>query len=118
MSALANILKKDPREPRLTKVYDIDTVLGKSAYGVVLRVINTSTGEAAACKSISKSKLVCKEDVEDVQQEIEMLNHVDGHPNIVSIIVRQLLCENQLSQRVFDVLCRAHMRTETVFTSS
>ena len=88
MSLLANILKKESPEPRLTEVYDVEGVLGKGAFGVVRRVVNKQTGEAVACKSISKSKLVSKEDVEDVLREVQMLNHVDGHRNIVSILVR------------------------------
>ena len=78
--------------PSLEEIYDVGGVLGKGAYGVVCRVVNKSTKEAAACKSFSKWRLVCQEDVEDVKREIEMLNHVDGHPNIVSIIVRHLFC--------------------------
>lgn len=87
MSFLSNILNKDPTEPRLNEVYELAEVLGKGAFGVVRRGINKKTGHAIACKSISKSRLVCKEDVDDVKKEVEILSHVAGHPNIVSIKV-------------------------------
>lgn len=47
-----------------------------------------ATSEALAVKSISKAKLVCKEDVKDVQAEVAIMNLVGGHPNLVTLNVR------------------------------
>jgi hypothetical protein len=49
--------------------------------------INKKTGEQVAIKSISKAKLVCKEDVKDVQAEVAIMNLVAGHANVVSLKV-------------------------------
>ena len=35
-----------------------------------------------ACKSIAKRKLACREDVEDVQREVQIMHHLKGHPNV------------------------------------
>ena len=94
MSYLNSILDKDPSEPSLTDLYELNEVVGKGAFGVVRRGVNKETGHAIACKTISKSRLVCKEDVEDVKREVAMLNHVAGHPNIVTI---KVLSKAQLS---------------------
>ena len=47
---------------------------------------NKQTGATAACKAISKWKLVSKEDIEDVRREVSILHHLSGHPNIVGLI--------------------------------
>ena len=44
------------------------------------------TGEALACKSIAKRKLLTPEDVEDVRREIQIMHHLAGHPNVLSIV--------------------------------
>lgn len=48
--------------------YSLGAVLGKGAFGTVYQACDKKTGQLYACKSISKAKLVCKEDVEDVQR--------------------------------------------------
>ena len=52
---------------------------------------------------ISKKKLLTTEDVIDVQREVEILHAVEGHPNIVPIIVcyedRESVCLVQVFQR-------------------
>lgn len=42
-------------------------------------------GTKLAVKSISKAKLVCKEDVKDVQTEVAIMNLVAGHTNVVTL---------------------------------
>ncbi|KAF5826098.1 kinase-like domain-containing protein [Dunaliella salina] len=58
---------------------------GKGAFGVVKLAVNKKTGSRDAVKSISKAKLVCKEDVKDVQAEVAIMNLVAGHPHVVSL---------------------------------
>ena len=65
---LSNILGKGPSAPRLQEYYTLGPVLGKGAFGTVYQAVDKKTGVAYACKSISKAKLVCKEDIEDVQR--------------------------------------------------
>jgi len=64
--------------------YTFDRVLGKGQFGVTRLVIENSTGEQFACKSISKRKLMSLEDMEDVRREIRVMHHLSGHPNVVT----------------------------------
>lgn len=48
-----------------------------------------ATGEPAAVKSISKARLACRADVDDVRCEVAILNLVGGHPNVVTLLVRE-----------------------------
>lgn len=66
--SLSNILNKGPNAPKLLDDYSLGAVLGKGAFGTVYQACDKKTGQLYACKSISKAKLVCKEDVEDVQR--------------------------------------------------
>lgn len=36
-------------------------------------------------KSIGKRKLVTPEDVEDVRREVQIMHHLEGHPNVVAL---------------------------------
>jgi hypothetical protein len=49
--------------------------------------IGPYTGEALACKSISKRKLATPDDVEDVRREVQILLHLSGHKNVVQLKV-------------------------------
>ena len=87
--SVSNILGKGPADPKLEDIYTLDKQVGKGAFGVVKAAINKRTGEVLACKSISKAKLVCKEDVKDVQAEVAIMNLVAGHQNVVTLKVWQ-----------------------------
>jgi calcium-dependent protein kinase len=82
-----NILGKGPQDPRLEDVYKLDKQVGKGAFGVVRLAIIKASGQKSAVKSISKAKLVCKEDVKDIQTEVAIMNLVAGHHNVVTIKV-------------------------------
>jgi calcium-dependent protein kinase len=69
-----NILGKPLGCRLIEQDYELGKVLGKGAFGTV----------RVACKSIAKAKLVCREDVQDVQREVAIMNHVAGHPNVVN----------------------------------
>ncbi|KAI8473032.1 MAG: kinase-like domain-containing protein [Monoraphidium minutum] len=64
--------------------YIFDKVLGRGQFGVTRLVVHRVSGERAACKSISKRKLVNPEDVEDVRREIKVMHHLSGHPHVVT----------------------------------
>lgn len=36
-------------------------------------------------KSISKRKLTTPEDIADVRREIQIMHHLEGHPNVVAL---------------------------------
>lgn len=67
--------------------YTFDKVLGKGNFGVVHLVFdkNDKSKPPSACKSISKRKLVTPEDVEDVRREVQILQHLSGHKNVVQL---------------------------------
>nr|DAD41718.1 TPA_asm: hypothetical protein HUJ06_016041 [Nelumbo nucifera] len=67
----------------LTSIYDLDKELGRGQFGITYLCTEKATGRKYACKSISKRKLVNKKDIEDVQREIMLLQHLTGQPNIV-----------------------------------
>ncbi|GBF87688.1 calcium-dependent kinase [Raphidocelis subcapitata] len=84
--SVTNILGKPPGEPRLEDGYVVDKQIGKGAFGVVRLARCRATGEPVAVKSISKAKLVCKEDVKDVQAEVAIMNLVGGHAHVVTLL--------------------------------
>jgi serine/threonine protein kinase len=83
-----NILGKSLSDPRLEELYTLDKQIGKGAFGVVRLGHHKATGEPVAVKSISKAKLTCKEDIQDVQAEVAIMNLVAGHGNVVMLQVR------------------------------
>ncbi|KAJ0550864.1 putative protein kinase CAMK-CDPK family [Helianthus annuus] len=65
--------------------YTMGLKLGQGQFGTTSTCISKKTGKQYACKSISKRKLVTEDDVEDVRREVEIMHHLSGHPNVVSI---------------------------------
>ncbi|KAL5735927.1 hypothetical protein ACOSQ2_030715 [Xanthoceras sorbifolium] len=63
--------------------YTIGKELGRGQFGVTYLCIENSTGRKFACKSISKRKLVSKNDKDDIKREIQIMQHLSGQPNIV-----------------------------------
>ena len=66
--SLSNILGKGASAPKIQEFYSLGPVLGKGAFGTVYQATDKKTGIQYACKSISKAKLVCAEDIKDVQR--------------------------------------------------
>ncbi|GBF87955.1 calcium-dependent kinase [Raphidocelis subcapitata] len=82
--SVANVLGKPPGAAKLDEEYDMGRQLGKGAFGVVhLAKQKQKPHEKVAVKTISKARLVCPEDVDD--GEINILNLVGGHKNVVSL---------------------------------
>lgn len=65
--------------------YNLGRKLGHGQFGTTFLCVEKTTGKEYACKSIAKRKLVTEDDVEDVRREIEILHHLSGDPNVVSI---------------------------------
>ena len=63
--------------------YLIGKILGQGQFGVTTLAKDKSSGKKVACKTISKLKLVCDADIQDIKREIQILRHLSGHANIV-----------------------------------
>ncbi|KAL7596270.1 hypothetical protein Lser_V15G28622 [Lactuca serriola] len=69
----------------LKEYYNLGQKLGHGQFGTTFLCIEKTTGKEFACKSIAKRKLLTDDDVEDVRREIEIMHHLSGNPNVVSI---------------------------------
>ncbi|CAF2360280.1 hypothetical protein BRARA_J02705 [Brassica rapa] len=65
--------------------YSLGRKLGQGQFGTTFLCVEKATGKEFACKSIAKRKLLSDEDVEDVRREIQIMHHLSGHPNVISI---------------------------------
>eukprot|EP00210_Caulerpa_lentillifera_P002369 g2272.t2 len=72
-------------EQNVTDHYHLSVTLGKGQFGITRLATEITTGHKYACKSIAKRKLTCKEDVEDVRREVQIMHHLAGHKNIVEL---------------------------------
>jgi len=63
--------------------YTLGKELGRGQFGVTYLCTENSTGLKYACKSISKRKLVRRDDREDMKREIQIMQHLSGQSNIV-----------------------------------
>ncbi|KAL8152386.1 hypothetical protein V2J09_010146 [Rumex salicifolius] len=80
---LESVLRR--KTGNLKEHYSMGRKLGHGQFGTTFLCIEKSTNKQFACKSIAKRKLVTKDDVEDVRREIEIMHHLKGHPNVISI---------------------------------
>ncbi|XP_050210077.1 calcium-dependent protein kinase 1-like [Mercurialis annua] len=69
----------------LKELYSLGKKLGQGQFGTTFLCVEKGTGKEYACKSIAKRKLLTDEDVEDVRREIQIMHHLAGHPNVISI---------------------------------
>lgn len=65
--------------------YSLGRKLGQGQFGTTFLCVEKATGKEYACKSIAKRKLITFDDVEDVRREIQIMHHLAGHPNVISI---------------------------------
>ncbi|KAM0827038.1 hypothetical protein ACQ4PT_068455 [Festuca glaucescens] len=79
-----SVLKRD--SARIKDLYTLGKKLGQGQFGTTYQCVDKATGKDFACKSIAKRKLVTEEDVEDVRREIQIMHHLAGHPNVISIV--------------------------------
>lgn len=73
------------RTGNFKEFYTLGRKLGQGQFGVTFYCLEKATGKEYACKSIAKRKLITQEDVEDVRREIQIMHHLSGHPNVISI---------------------------------
>ncbi|KAL3839391.1 hypothetical protein ACJIZ3_023982 [Penstemon smallii] len=69
----------------LKEHYNLGEKLGHGQYGTTFLCTEKKTGKQYACKSIAKRKLLTMEDVNDVRREVEIMHHLSGYPNVISI---------------------------------
>lgn len=69
----------------LKEHYNLGQKLGNGQFGITFLCIDKETRKEYACKSIAKRKLVTNDDVEDVRREIQIMHHLAGQPNVISI---------------------------------
>ena len=67
------------------KKYAEGDVLGKGGFGSACVATRRSDGKVFAAKTIKKSKLRTREDMEGVRAEIAIQRHLTGAPNIVGL---------------------------------
>jgi calcium-dependent protein kinase len=82
-AAMGRVLGKPMEDVRAT--YTFGRELGRGQFGVTYLVTHKATGQRFACKSIATRKLVHRDDIEDVQREVQIMHHLTGHRNIVEL---------------------------------
>ncbi|CAL9772940.1 unnamed protein product [Musa acuminata subsp. burmannicoides] len=78
-----SVLKR--KTENLKDIYSLGKKLGQGQFGTTYLCVEKASGKEYACKSILKRKLATDEDVEDVRREIQIMHHLSGHPNVISI---------------------------------
>ncbi|KAL8204852.1 hypothetical protein R6Q57_010475 [Mikania cordata] len=97
----------------LKEFFMLGKKLGNGQFGTTYLCIEKTTSKQFACKSIAKRKLLADDDVVDVKREIEIMHHLSGHPNVVSIegtyedaisvyLVMELCAGGELFDRIID----------------
>ena len=80
---VGSVLKR--KTESVKEKYSLGRRLGQGQFGTTYLCVERSTQREYACKSILKRKLVTEDDVEDVRREIQIMYHLAGHPNVISI---------------------------------
>ncbi|WVZ86714.1 hypothetical protein U9M48_033457 [Paspalum notatum var. saurae] len=63
-------------------LFHLERKLGSGQFGTTYLCTERATGLKYACKSVSKSKLVRRADMDDIRREITILQHLSGQPNV------------------------------------
>ncbi|KAL1544361.1 serine/threonine-protein kinase PEPKR2-like [Salvia divinorum] len=66
------------RKKKIDQVYEMDKTLGKGKFGSVVLCRSKATGEECACKTLKKGE-------EIVHREVEIMQHLSGHPGVVTL---------------------------------
>jgi len=70
---------------KLGQIYTLGRQLGKGHFGTTYHCTHNSTGRTYACKSISKKKLLHKDDYDNVRREVQIMQHLSKSENFVKI---------------------------------
>ncbi|KAE8718351.1 Calcium-dependent protein kinase 24 [Hibiscus syriacus] len=92
---------KNPSGDNIFDRYTIGKELGRGEFGITHQCFDLETGEAFACKKISKAKLRTEVDLEDVRREVEIMRHLPKHPNIVAF--REVFEDNEAVYLVMEL---------------
>lgn len=76
---------RDPTGHDIDGRFELGQELGRGEFGITYLCTDRATGEAFACKSISKKKLRTAVDIEDVRREVDIMRHLPPHPNLVGL---------------------------------
>lgn len=108
--------------------YKLGAELGRGQFGITYLCTEIGTGKKYACKSISKKKLVSKNDKADMRREVQIMQHLSGQPNIVEFkgvyedknsvhlvmelcaggeLFDRIITKRQYSERAAATICRA-----------
>ena len=71
------------QEEAVLNHYSLDKELGRGQYGICYRALHKKTKDIYAVKSIAKCKLNYREEIEDINREVEILQVLKGHENVV-----------------------------------
>ncbi|GJP43860.1 hypothetical protein CLOM_g3265 [Closterium sp. NIES-68] len=83
--ATANVLMKGVVE--LSELYRLSRKeLGRGNFGVIRVCEKRDTGERFACKTIEKKNLECWEDVDDVRREVQVMEMLKDHANVIKLV--------------------------------
>ncbi|CAG9460195.1 unnamed protein product [Pedinophyceae sp. YPF-701] len=94
-------------------------VLGEGQFGLVRKAEHRATKRVYACKTIAKAQLRYSEEVQDIRREVQIMQHLGGHPNIVQIHAAfedqahvHIVMEYCRGGELFDRLLRSDQYTE------
>lgn len=73
------------KTPNIRDLFEFGLVLGQGEFGIIYSCTEISTGIQYACKTISKSKLISRQDMEDARREIHIMHHLASLENVVKI---------------------------------
>ncbi|KAG8083963.1 hypothetical protein GUJ93_ZPchr0010g9265 [Zizania palustris] len=73
------------KTPNVRELYTLGRKLGQGQFGTTYLCTEISTGCQYACKTVLKDKFRNIADIDDVRREIEIMHHLSGQMNIVTI---------------------------------
>ncbi|KAK9266506.1 hypothetical protein L1049_012561 [Liquidambar formosana] len=66
------------RKKKIEQEYDLGATIGHGKFGLVVLCRSKVSGEEFACKTLQKRE-------ETVHQEVEIMQHLSGHPGVVTL---------------------------------
>lgn len=81
-----SVLSNPAPTAEFLRQYRLGRELGRGEFGVTRLCSNAETGDALACKTISKRRLRNIVDIADIRREVEIMRHLPPHPNLVRFV--------------------------------